>query len=106
MAVYTKINQKEVNIINKNFDIKIQKPINDELHEVFNSLDEVRENFKKEESAKKQLADINKKIAMENLSKNHFFSLGRSPVWRLPCRYRTLPIPPEWICLMVVTRDG
>lgn len=60
-------------IANKNFDIKIQKPINDELHEVFNSLDEVRENFKKEESAKKQLADINKKIAMENLSKNHFF---------------------------------
>ncbi len=61
------------NIASKNFEIKMQRPENDELHEIFNYLSEISEKFKKEESTTKQLASINKKITMENLAKSQFF---------------------------------
>ncbi len=81
-------------ISRKDFNTNIQKPLNKELNEIYDSLNLISQSFSKEESMKKQLIDINKKLAAENASKNEFFQAIchdiRSPIFSISNDVKTL----------------
>ncbi len=74
-------------ISKRNFNVTMQKPSNKDLNEIYDSLNIISQSFAKEESMKKQLADINKKALSENISKNEFFQAIchdiRSPIFSI-----------------------
>lgn len=81
-------------ISQRNFHIKIQKPLNRELTDIYDSLDSIGQDFAKEESMTRQLIEINKKIIAENISKNDFFQAIcqdiRSPIFSIASDIKSL----------------
>ena len=81
-------------ISQRNFHVKVQKPINKELNDIYDSLDLIGQSFAKEESMTKQLIEINKKIVAENISKNDFFRAIcqdiRSPIFSIASDIKSL----------------
>ncbi len=81
-------------ITKRNFDIKLHKSGYKELSEIYDSLELIKHLFAKEESAKKQMIDINKKLSDENVSKDQFFQVMcqdlRSPIFAISNEIKSL----------------